>query len=60
MLPGTYPVTFTLQGFRSQRREGIELTAGVTDAINAELSVGALDETITACVDPRTVSSAQC
>jgi hypothetical protein len=47
LLPGNYAVTFTLQGFRSQRREGIELTAGFTAAINADLQVGALDETIT-------------
>jgi hypothetical protein len=47
LLPGSYAVTFTLQGFRPQRREGIELTAGFTAAINADLQVGALDETIT-------------
>src|SRR6476469_2608314 len=47
LLPGNYAVIFTLQGFRSQRREGIELTAGFTAAINADLQVGALDETIT-------------
>src|SRR6476659_2328961 len=37
LLPGTYAVTFTLQGFRTQRREGIELTAGFTAAVNADL-----------------------
>ena len=47
LLPGNYAVTFALQGFRSQRREGIELTAGFTAAVNADLQVGALDETIT-------------
>ena len=47
LLPGTYAVQFTLQGFRAQRREGIELTAGFTAAVNADLQVGALDETIT-------------
>ena len=29
-----------LQGFRSQRREGIELTAGFTATVNGELQVG--------------------
>ncbi len=45
--PGTYTVTFTLPGFSTFRREGIELTAGFTAAVNAELQVGALEETIT-------------
>ena len=29
--PGTYTVTFTLQGFQTFRREGIVLTAGFTE-----------------------------
>jgi len=45
--PGTYSVTFTLPGFSTFRREGIELTAGFTAAVNAEMQVGALEETIT-------------
>ena len=44
---GTYAVTFTLTGFRTVKREGIELTAGFTATVNAELSVGAVEETIT-------------
>src|SRR5207249_2129746 len=44
---GTYTVTFTLTGFRTVKREGIELTAGFTATVNAELSVGAVEETIT-------------
>jgi hypothetical protein len=44
---GVYSVTFTLAGFRTVRREGIELTAGFTATINAELPVGSLEETIT-------------
>lgn len=40
-------VTFTLPGFSTVRREGIELTAGFTATINAELQVGAVEETIT-------------
>src|SRR3989442_11573697 len=44
---GTYAVTFTLTGFRAVKREGIELTAGFTATVNAELSVGAVEETIT-------------
>src|SRR5262249_20377247 len=45
--PGTYTVTFTLPGFATVKREGIELTAGFTANINAELKVGAVEETIT-------------
>ena len=45
--PGTYTVTFTLQGFSTFKREGIELTGSFTATINAELKVGALAETIT-------------
>src|SRR5262245_57689503 len=33
--PGTYAVTFTLTGFSTLKREGIELTTGFTAAINA-------------------------
>ena len=45
--PGVYTVTFTLPGFSTLKREGIELTAGFTATINAELPVGSLEETIT-------------
>jgi len=45
--PGTYAVTFTLPGFSTFKREGIELSAGFTATVNAELKVGALEETVT-------------
>jgi hypothetical protein len=45
--PGTYTVTFTLQGFSAVRREGIELTGSFTATINADLTVGTLAETVT-------------
>src|SRR5438876_4734168 len=38
--PGTYIVTFTLPGFSTVKRDGIELTTGITAAVNAELKVG--------------------
>ncbi len=47
LLPGSYMVTFRLQGFSTIRREGITLTSGFTASINADLQVGALEETIT-------------
>jgi Carboxypeptidase regulatory-like domain len=45
--PGTYTVTYTLQGFNTFKREGIELTGTFTATINVELKVGSLTETIT-------------
>jgi hypothetical protein len=44
--PGTYTVTFTLQGFGSVKREGIVLTSGFTAAVNADLAVGSVTETV--------------
>jgi hypothetical protein len=45
--PGTYTVTFSLPGFSNVKREGIELSAGFTANVNAELRVGSISETIT-------------
>jgi hypothetical protein len=44
---GTYSVTFSLQGFSTVKREGIEILANFTATINAELKVGQVAETIT-------------
>ena len=45
--PGVYTVTFTLTGFSTVRREGIEISAGFVAPVNASLKVGAVAETIT-------------
>ena len=45
--PGTYSITFTLTGFSTVKREGLELAGSGTIAVNAELKVGSLEETIT-------------
>jgi hypothetical protein len=45
--PGRYDVTFSLTGFQTIKREGIDLTGSFTATVNAELSVGAVAETIT-------------
>lgn len=45
--PGTYSVTFTLPGFSTYKRDGLELPSDFTATLNAELKVGALEETIT-------------
>src|SRR5262245_53899418 len=44
--PGEYVVTFTLTGFRTVRREGIVLPTSFTAQVNAELSLGQLEESI--------------
>ncbi len=44
--PGTYSVTFTLAGFSTVKREGIDLNAGFTATINADMKVGSMEETI--------------
>lgn len=45
--PGSYSVTFALTGFSTSRREGVELTGSFTATVNAEMRIGALEETIT-------------
>lgn len=45
--PGPYTVTFTLQGFTTFRRDGIVLVGSGTVLVEAELRVGALEETLT-------------
>jgi hypothetical protein len=45
--PGTYAVTFTLPGFTTVRREGIELEANFTAPLNVEMRVGTVEETLT-------------
>src|SRR3981189_477592 len=44
LLPGTYAVVFTLPGFSTVRREGVELTGSFAASINADLKVGSLEE----------------
>jgi Carboxypeptidase regulatory-like domain len=45
--PGSYAVTFTLTGFTTFKRDGIELPSGFVATVNADMQVGALTETIT-------------
>src|SRR3984893_11220554 len=45
--PGVYAVTFTLAGFSTGKREGIELIGSFTATVNAELRVGAVEERLT-------------
>ena len=45
--PGIYTVTFTLPGFSVVRQDNVELTSDFTATINADMRVGAVEETIT-------------
>ena len=45
--PGVYTVTFTLPGFSTFKREGVEITTGFTARVDGDLTVGALAETVT-------------
>jgi hypothetical protein len=45
--PGTYSVTITLAGFNTFKRDGVALTGSGTAVVDAEMRVGALEETVT-------------
>src|SRR5688500_5632545 len=45
--PGTYSVPFTLPGFTTVKRAGIELRGVFVAAVNGDLRVGNLEETVT-------------
>jgi hypothetical protein len=53
--PGGYTVTFTLAGFNTLKREGVELTGNFTATVNGDLRVGAVQETITVTGESPTV-----
>src|SRR6185436_5916360 len=44
---GIYSVKVSLTGFTTVRREGIELSGSFVATVNADLRIGALEETIT-------------
>ena len=45
--PGTYSVTFTLPGFSTFVREGIELVSDFTANVDGTMTVGSIEETVT-------------
>ena len=45
--PGTYDIAFTLAGFNTVQRQGVQVTGSGVIPINAEMRVGAIQETIT-------------
>ena len=44
--PGQYVVTFSLPGFNTVKRDGIELSGAATSRVDADLRVGAVEETV--------------
>src|SRR4030095_2819125 len=47
LVPGTYTVTFTLQGFNTFKRDAVEVSGSGVVTVNAEMKVGEIAETIT-------------
>src|SRR5262245_6858635 len=45
--PGTYTLAFELPGFRTVKREGIQIALGFTATVNEELSVASVEESVT-------------
>ena len=45
--PGVYTITFTLTGFQTFRRQGLELPSNFTANVDAAMTVGALEESVT-------------
>ena len=45
--PGNYTVTFTLPGFATFKRDGLELRTNFTARVDAEMTVSQIEETIT-------------
>src|SRR5215467_11127689 len=61
LVPGTYTVNFTLPGFASFVREGIELPPSFNATVNAQMRIGAIEESVTVSgasplVDTQTVT----
>src|SRR5262245_12065076 len=44
---GVYSVSFTLPGFNTVKRDGLELSGSFAASVNAEMRVGAVEETVT-------------
>src|SRR5215208_7884899 len=45
--PGTYSLTFALEGFSTVKQEGIQLESNFVMTVNTDMKVGALEETLT-------------
>ncbi|MGH6693531.1 MAG: carboxypeptidase regulatory-like domain-containing protein, partial [Gammaproteobacteria bacterium] len=55
--PGTYSVTYSLQGFVTVKRDGVELSGSGVLTVNTDLRVGGIQETITVTGESPTVDT---
>lgn len=55
--PGSYLVTFSLGGFRTLQRDGITLTGAQAATVNAELSLGTVEEALVVTAEAPMVDS---
>src|SRR5215475_12365642 len=55
--PGSYTVTFTLPGFSSIKREGIELAGAFIATVNADMKVGGVAEAVTVTTETPVVDT---
>src|SRR5438270_9341314 len=46
LLPGTYEAKFSAQGFKTDKRSGIELTVGASVVLDLTMSIGGVHETV--------------
>src|SRR5689334_6615774 len=53
--PGTYTVTFSLAGFATTKREGVELTGSFVATVNGDMKVGGVAETVVVTGEAPTV-----
>jgi len=58
LLPGTYEVRVTAQGFQTSIQKDIQLTVGAQQALNLSLKVGQLNQTVQVSAAPPDVQTA--
>jgi len=47
LVPGTYTITFSLQGFQTVEQTGLELHVGQSPSVNVTMTLSSLEETVT-------------
>jgi hypothetical protein len=55
--PGAYVVVFELQGFKTLRRDGVDVTTFEMGTVDAQLELGAMTDTVEVTADAAMVSS---
>jgi hypothetical protein len=58
LLPGTYDVTFTAPGFKTEVRRGIVLTVGAAQVLNLTMQLGTTTETVNVTTEAPSVELA--